>query len=456
LMSNMLIANQIQGLTPEQIEKLYKAALPKLNPYIPQIPTPKQALFLMLPHREAFFGGAGGGGKSSALLMAALQYVDYPNYAAIILRRTFSDLNKPGAIMDRAKEWLIRYSDVRWNSQDKRFTFPSGATLSFGYLENSGDHFQYQGAEFQFIGFDELTQFPENQYLYLYSRLRKNKDNPVPLRMRAAGNPGGRGHEWVKQRFIVEGAVNQQRVFIPAKMVDNPHLDQTEYFESLMQLDPVTREQMLNGNWDATLQGGMFKRFWFKLANESQIPWDRLQLCRYWDLAASEPSEDYKDPDWTVGTLAGYDQREGHFYILDVVRDRKTPLGVQQMVRETARKDGPTVHIVMEREGGASGKAVIQHYRTQLLQGYTFKEHKPDKDKVTRANPVSARAEAGDCFILSRSWTSEFLNEVAVFPSPYSHDDQVDTLTGAYEYLIGKRPSGTRQTAVKNLYGAKR
>ncbi len=126
------------------------------NPWIPHEPTPKQAEFLLLPDREAFYGGAAGGGKSDALLMAALQYVEVPNYAAILFRRTFADLALPGALMDRSQEWLSG-TEARWNERDKTWTFPSGATISFGYLEHENHKYRYQSAEFQFIGFDELT-----------------------------------------------------------------------------------------------------------------------------------------------------------------------------------------------------------------------------------------------------------------------------------------------------------
>src|SRR3989337_968646 len=78
---------------------------PRLTPYIPHRPTPKQSAFLILPHREAFYGGAAGGGKSDALLMGALQYVDVPGYAALILRRTFTDLAKAEALIPRSLEW---------------------------------------------------------------------------------------------------------------------------------------------------------------------------------------------------------------------------------------------------------------------------------------------------------------------------------------------------------------
>lgn len=217
--------------------------------YIPHVPTPKQHAFLWLTCKEAFFGGAAGGGKSDALLMAALQYVDIPGYAAIIFRKTYTDLALPGAIMTRAQEWLLG-TEAKWNDNDKAFTFPSGATLSFAYLQRPNDHFRYQSAEFQFIGFDEVTQLPEYQYVYLLSRLRRPADGPlslVPLRARSAANPGGVGHRWVKERFV-DGR-SPDRVFISSQLDDNPHLDQATYEQSLALLDPITFAQLRHGDW---------------------------------------------------------------------------------------------------------------------------------------------------------------------------------------------------------------
>lgn len=225
----------------------------------PHAPTPAQRRFLDRPELEVLYGGAAGGGKSDALLMAALEYVHVPGYSAIVFRRTFADLALPGAIMDRARSWL--QGRARWNEQAKRFTFPSGATLQFGYLEHEADRYRYQGAEFQFIAFDELTQFPESVYSYLLSRLRRTAQSGVPLRMRGATNPGGVGNEWVMKRFpipdegmpILPVSVSDEtgRVFIPAGLADNPHLDRESYERNLSELSEVDRRQLLDGDWHA-------------------------------------------------------------------------------------------------------------------------------------------------------------------------------------------------------------
>jgi hypothetical protein len=177
--------------------------------------------------------------RSDALLAGALQYVDVPGYAALILRRTFRQLDQPDAIMARSKEWLMphRANGVRWNDDAKRWTFPSGATLTFGYLEHYDDVYNYQGAAYQFVGWDELTQFDEKPYEYLFSRTRRNKDLlelGIPIRHRSASNPGGVGHAWVQETVHRREDAPEGRVFMPAKVDDNPGLDVAEYKATML------------------------------------------------------------------------------------------------------------------------------------------------------------------------------------------------------------------------------
>lgn len=247
---------------------LLKRDFPLWDKYIPYLPTGKQLAFLLLPHKEALFGGAAGGGKSDALLMGALQYVHIKNYAAIIFRKTYADLKLPGALIDRSFLWL-RNTDARWDSQNHAWYFPTGAKVAFGYMDSENTKYRYQGAEFQYVGFDELTQFLEEDYLYLFSRLRRIKDFPVAPRMRAATNPGGIGHRWVRDRFSIQRVgetyrgTNPVRPHIPAFLRDNPFLEQDEYQEQLERLDPVTREQLLRGDWGVTADG-RFRKSWAK------------------------------------------------------------------------------------------------------------------------------------------------------------------------------------------------
>ncbi len=262
---------------PKSVAALLSAGFPPLRLLWPNLQTcsPKQAAFLALPNLEAFFGGAAGPGKSDALLAGALQYADVPGYAALILRRTYSDLALPGAAMPRSKEWLT--GKARWADKTYTWTFPSSATLTFGYCEAEDDVYRYQSSEFQYIGFDELTQFSEAQYEYLFSRLRGTSDIPVPLRMRAASNPGGVGHGWVKKRFITGRAPGV--VFIPARLDDHPDEKfKAEYRLSLAKLGGVRRKQYEEGDWDAA--GGLaFGDITASLIEPFDLPdhWDRFE-----------------------------------------------------------------------------------------------------------------------------------------------------------------------------------
>ena len=139
----------------------------KLNrAYIPHAPTKQQSWFLALSEQEILYGGSAGGGKTDALLMAALQYVHVPNYSAIIFRRSYTDLELPDALIPRSKDWLT--GKAKWRGDKYEWQFPNGATLTFGYMSSENDKYRYQGAQFMFIGFDELTHFcviPETEVL---------------------------------------------------------------------------------------------------------------------------------------------------------------------------------------------------------------------------------------------------------------------------------------------------
>lgn len=419
------------------------------RPFCPHTPTPPQATFLALTELEALYGGAASGGKSDALLMAALQYVDQPGYAALLLRRTYADLSLPGALMDRANTWL-RGTAARWLDKSKTWLFPSGATITFGYLEKENDKYRYQGSEIHFCGWDELTQFSETQYRYLLSRLRRLQGGAIPLRARCASNPGGVGHEWVRQRFLIEGPA-EGRPFIPAKLEDNPYIDQVEYEQALAQLDPVTRAQLRHGDWDMQPEGRMFRREWMHYCEPAEVPALARQV-RYWDLAATEPKPG-ADPDWTAGARMGV-SREGTYYLLDVRRVRQSPQGVEAFIRATAAEDGREVGIYMEQEPGSSGVAVIDHYRRTVLPGFAFYGQRATGDKQTRAAPLSAQMEGGNVVIVRGAWVSAFLDEVCSFPSA-AHDDQVDAVSGAFEQLAhtvsGRVETGKRRPLAAGL-----
>lgn len=362
--------------------------------------------------------------------MAALQYVSIPSYSAILFRRTFRDLSLPGALLDRSKEWLSG-TDAQFKALENAWVFPSGAKLAFGYLDTENDKYRYQGAEFQFIGFDEVTQFTEDQYRYLFSRLRRLESSHIPLRMRAASNPGGVGHDWVKRRFIVEGE-EYKRVFVPARLQENPYLDQQGYIASLSELDPITRRQYLEGDWNARHGGSIFHREWFEIVRQAPA---NAQRCRYWDKAATKPKETNKDPDYTVGAKLAV--TNGVTYIEDIKRIRAAPPQVEALIKQTAELDGRSIPVFMEQEPGSSGVDSIDRYTREVLFGYTFRGVKSTGPKAERASPVSSAAEAGNIKLCQGVWNTALLDEFEGFPIG-EHDDIVDAVSGAFNQLTNK------------------
>lgn len=415
------------------------------NRYLLHKPTAKQTEFLLYQGLEAFYGGSAGGGKSDALLMAALQFVEQPGYNAILFRRTYQDLTLPEALMDRAFSWLTG-TDAKWNGLAHSWSFPSSAKLCFGYLDTEQDKYRYQSSAYQFIGFDEVTQFTLSQYRYLFSRLRQLQKSPIPLRMRSASNPGGIGHDWVKQRFVVEGA-HLMRPFVPARLRDNPYLNAESYVQSLAQLDPITRKQYLDGDWTVRQGGSKFKREWFDLV-EFPAPKD-VPRVRYWDLAATT-AKPGADPDYTVGAKVALDK--GTYYLEDIQRFRERPAIVETRIKQTAQIDYDlhehNCQVWMEQEPGSSGVGMIDHYARDVLLGFNFRGHKVSGDKEVRANPVSSAAEQRNFKLVRSTWTREdgelrpargtwigaFLDEAEAFPLG-AHDDQVDAVSGAFEAL---------------------
>ena len=423
--------------TTEKKVQVYQGLRLKWTKYIPseKVPTLRQKAFLLLNDEDILFGGAAGGGKSEALLMAALQYVDIPGYHALILRRTFMDLSLPEAIMSRAIDWLYD-TDAKWNQQLHEFKFPSGATLTFGYLDTPLDHLRYKSAEFQFIGFDEASDMRWSQINYMFSRFRRKAGSTIPLRYRLCTNPGGVSHEEIKAKYIEPKTREAGTIFIASKLSDNPHLDQS-YSEQLAKLDPVERARLMNGDWDVTEKGNMFTREKFTLVDGYPR---QCKFIRWWDLAATEPNSGNKDPDWTAGVLLGH--LKGSIYICDMRRIRKAPGPVEKLIIQTAlidQKGHKNITLWFEEEGGSSGKAAARTLRNNLREqvpGVVVRSERTTGDKIANARSWSAFADNENVYLVKGSWNKDFLDEHEVFPNKDYHDDQVDATGKAYRKAV--------------------
>ena len=225
--------------------------------------TKKQKSFLDATADEVLYGGAAGGGKSFGQVVDALLYaLKYPGIRQLILRRTFPELKRSLILTSLS---LFPKSCCRYQTANHRFVFLNGSEIEFGYCDSENDVTQYQSAEYDVIRFDELTHFTEFQYRYLLSRIRGV--NSHPKQVKSTSNPGGVGHQWVKERFI--GPVGEWtaedgrcRVFIPATVRDNRFLMEADptYVKRLEQLPDQEKRALLYGDWDL-FEGQAFAEF---------------------------------------------------------------------------------------------------------------------------------------------------------------------------------------------------
>jgi hypothetical protein len=253
-------------------------------------PTPKQWDALHSQANEILYGGAAGGGKSHFMrAIAILLCMLIPGIQVYLFRRLSDDLDKnhmegPSGFRQMLAD-LVTSGHVRIVEREVRFW--NGAKIFLCHCQYEKDRFKYQGPEFHVLLIDELTHFTEKIYRYLRGRCRApglvipqyaldffQQQFGVDLRAKiplivCGSNPGGEGHEFVKRTFI-DGASPLQirrmakneggklRQYIPARMDDNPHLDQEDYSGVLEGLGtPELVRAMRDGDWDV-IAGAFF------------------------------------------------------------------------------------------------------------------------------------------------------------------------------------------------------
>lgn len=307
---------------------------------------------------EALYGGAAGGGKSDCALAEALRQVEIPYYRGLILRKTYPQLTE---LMDRSYEiYKPAFPGAKYNDQKHVWTFPSGAKIYFGSLQHTKDRTNYQGKRYDFIDFDELTQFLWEEYSYLFSRNRPNGPG-TRCYMRAQANPGGVGHGWVKERFITAGKPMEtiweqikvrfpdgheekkwkSRIFVPSTVFDNKILleNDPEYLTRLASMPEQERNALLYGDWD-TFSGQVFTEW----RNDSDHYKDRINTHVISPFQIPASWRIWRSFDWgyarpfSVGWYA-VDQERRLYRIRELYGCTGTPnQGVKWEPSEVARK----------------------------------------------------------------------------------------------------------------------
>ena len=270
-----------------------------------------QTSFLSASEREVLYGGAAGGGKSFAMLADPLHGLNDPNFSGLLVRHTTEELRE---LIQKSQELYPKaIPGIKWSERKSQWIAPRGGRLWMSYLDKDMDVTRYQGQAFNWIGFDELTQWPTPYaWDYMRSRLRSAFSSQLGLYMRGTTNPGGIGHGWVKKMFIDPAPANDpfwatnietgdtirfpkghtregqplfKRRFIPASLFDNPYLaDSGDYEAMLLSLPEQQRKRLLDGDWDVN-EGAAFPEFnrSIHVVDPYKIPksWTKFRACDY-------------------------------------------------------------------------------------------------------------------------------------------------------------------------------
>jgi predicted phage terminase large subunit-like protein len=424
-----------------------------------------QTNFLRSRADIVIYGGARGGGKSWALLLDALRYVDNPKFTSVIFRRTFPQVDAQGGLWDKSVE-LYSWLPAKPNKSSYRWNFQTGCSIGFAHLKDEQHKYNWQGAEICYLGYDELTHFTKSQFTFLFASNRSTCG--VKPYIRATCNPDftswvrslvdpwisedgyvipelcgkikyfildGDSFSFVDSSYITEDGLRAKSItYISADVWDNPALLKAnpDYLTSLRSLPFLERERFLGirgrgGNWNIKAESGtVFKSEWFNYVPlVSYQPGDKA--VAFWDFAATTNTSS----DYTVRCLMI--KRGGKFYLVDIKRVKLPPAAADKLVRSQAEIDGINVGIRWQNDPGSAGVRDSANLMG-LLSSFDARPVTEMRDKVSRALPVSAAFESGNLLICSGAWNQILVAELESFPDG-QHDDQVDAVSGAYNYL---------------------
>ena len=397
-------------------------------------------------------GGAVGAGKSAILMLEPLRHVEVPGFTALILRKEQRDLERADGMWAKSLQLYPHFGGEPLASEYK-WRWPSGATIQMGYIDSRTYERDHQGSRACYIGFDELTHFTLDQFLYMWSRngsacgveaywratcnpdreswVRRLVDwwiadggftGPVIGYPDLTGGPGG----WpradragrVRYFFPHEGqflwgdtaaevqaqvpAISAEDVqtfgFFPGQLTEN-HFQNTRQRGRLMAQESAQRARWL-GNWDAgDPRGKAFSPLWFRTLGgqlREDILVDRVPAgaarVRVWDLAATAEEDAASNSSYTAGPRMAL--HDGILYFEDLRVGRWGAAGVEQLLEEVAKEDGREVPIWICAERAGAGKRDMARW-VRLLAGHDVQGEPETGDKGVRLQPLQALAERG-------------------------------------------------------------
>ena len=387
--------------------------------------------------------------NSSAVAIDVLRYFDVPNFAALIMRRTWMELSEGAESMiqflkEKLEPFMVgKNAPVTYHEKDHIFRSREGGIIQLAHAENEKDIEKRAGTPYQRIYFEELCSFTEYQYDFMFSRQRKRAHGlvaQVPVVMRGTGNPLGVGYEFVKERFIVNN--NKERIFIPSGLMDNPFIDREDYKKRLEKLPEVLRKKLMDGDWDVQFSGGVVDRNWYEVVPLAAVPECKFWV-RAWDLAATVPTSANPNPDWTVGVKMGYDYDKSKRIYIDartLRRFRASSGEVELEIERCMDEDGPQVVCVIEQQPGEAGKREMERLRKKWIGRNVIFKAETQRGKEERLLPFASYShckgkEEGLVKLIDGKHVEAILSELSMFGQKGVKDDVCDGLSLGFRAL---------------------
>lgn len=422
--------------------------------------------------------------------MEPMYHKDNPQFRAVAFRRTMPNITNAGSMWDQSMR-IYPLVQGRPNHGNHHWEFPSGARLEFASLQYNDSVLDWKSSELACILFDQLEEFTEYQFWYMYSRNRSTSGvqpyirasvNPVPITDEIGGWIPKLMTWWIDQdtgypiperdgvvRWLVReehsdeflwfctreqaatyligmghapdraAIIPRSWTFIASSLEDNKKLLEADpgYYARLMALPLVERERLLKGNWKVVASAGnVFNRAWFELVEVAPID---TQWVRYWDKAGTSKDENPLAC-YSVGVKMGYSPTTKRFYVGDVQRGQWNEVERETRIKQAAQMDGSAITIYIEQEPGSGGK---ESARSTIfnLAGFACFADRVKGDKYVRAKPYIAMVQARNVSVVIGPWTEAYLAELHNYvPNGSGYMDQVDASSGAFNKLIGGKP----------------
>jgi predicted phage terminase large subunit-like protein len=433
-----------------------------------------QMQFMQSHADVVIYGGSAGGGKTAALLMECFRGLHRKQYHAAIFRREHSQIDAPGGLLDTSEIFFNAVGGV-FNQNSYRWKFGKHIDVSLRGMQYERDKLKFHGAELDYIGFDELTNFVESQFWYLFSRARSKSGEITPY-IRATCNPepgwvanlidwwidddgfaiaerSGVIRYFIRQndkmiwfdtesegkKYIIENNLQNECdvssfTFIRAQLEDNQILMQRDpsYIKKLYALPEIDKQRLLYGNWKIKNTGKLFKASDFK--NFSGLkPADTERVIITVDTAQETKTAN----DYTV--MQVWCRAHGRIYLLAQARGRwEFPQQVLMLVNLCLNYKPHFVTI--ERQ--ANGSALIQSMRRHESISVPIRQIDRKKDKYTRGFECQEWVKGGYVYINpAADYYTDFIAEATGFAPENKdkssmHDDQIDCMMDAIDHLL--------------------